>query len=85
MSRINLTIDRIVLRGFEPAERNALLEAFQTELRRMLAESNSRGDWALSHRVPVLKLGRMAFSPGLSGSRNFGTRIARAIAKGLGR
>jgi len=83
MSRITLTIDQFVLRGFEPADRTALLDGLQDELRHVLADPATRAAWARSHRTPVLKLGRMPFSPGPSGGRIFGTRIAGAIGKGL--
>lgn len=83
VSRIHLTIDRIVMQGFETADRAALVDALQTELRRVLADPAARAAWARSHRTPVLKLGRMPFSPGPSGGRNFGTRMGGAIGKGL--
>jgi hypothetical protein len=83
MSRIHVTIDQIDLRGFEPAERTALLEGLRAELRRALADPVARATWARSHRTPVLKLGCMPFSPGPSGGRDFGARMAGAIGKGL--
>jgi hypothetical protein len=83
MSRINLTIDRIVLRGFDPNDRRALLEGLQTELSRLLADPAIRATWGSSHRTPVLNLGRMTVPTGPSGSRNFGARVAGAIGKGL--
>jgi hypothetical protein len=83
MSRITLTIDQFVLCGFEPAERTALLEGIQAELRRALADPATRNTWAKTHGTPVLRLGNMRFSPGPSGGRNFGARVAKAIGKGL--
>jgi hypothetical protein len=83
MSRINLTIDRVVLRGFEPGDRKALLEGLQTELSRVLADPAGRGSLAQSRRTPVLKLGSVPVSPGPSGGRTLGARIGGAIGKGL--
>ena len=83
MSRIQLTIDHIVMRGFEPADRGRILEGLQAELERVLADPATRAEWARSHRTPVLKLGRIPFTPGPSGSRSFGTRVGGAIGKGL--
>ena len=83
MSRINLTIERLVLRGFEPADRSALIEGLQEELLRVLASPADRATWARSHRTPVLKLGPMPVSLGPSGGKNFGNRMAEAIGKGL--
>ncbi len=83
MSRIHVTIDKLVLKGFEPGQRKALVEGLQTELRRMLADPATRSEWAHSRRTPVLRLGQMQIEPGLSGSRKFGGGVARGIAKGL--
>jgi hypothetical protein len=83
VSRIHLTIDDIVLRGFDPAERAAILESLQAELRRALADTAARAGWARSHRTPVLKLGRIPFTPGPSGGRSFGMRVGGAIGKRL--
>jgi hypothetical protein len=83
MSRISLTIENLVLRGFEPADRTALTEGLQQELLRMLAGPATRATPARSRRTPVLKLDPMPFSLGPSGSRNLGIRVARAVGKGL--
>jgi len=83
MSRIKLTIDRLVLKGFEAGDRKALAEGLQAELSRVLADPATRADWAASHRTPVLRLGQMAMEPGLAGGRKFGGGLARAIGKGL--
>jgi hypothetical protein len=83
MSRVRLTIDQVVLRGLEPAERKALLEGLQGELSRVLGDTATRAEWAKSHRTPVLKLGRMPIELGPAGGRKFGGGLARAIGKGL--
>jgi hypothetical protein len=83
MSRIRLTIDRLVLKGFEPGDRAALAERLQSELARVLADPATRTEWARSHRTPVLRLGRMSLEGGPSGARKFGSGIARAIGRGL--
>jgi hypothetical protein len=83
MSRIRVTIDRLVLRGMESADRKGLLEGLQTELSRVLADPAVRDEWAASHRTPVLRLGRMPLEAGPSGGRAFGRGLARAIGKGL--
>jgi hypothetical protein len=83
MSRITLTIDRLVLQGFEAADRKALVEGLQGELSRVLSDSASRAEWAQSHRTPILRVGRMPLEPGPSGGRKFGNGMARAIGRGL--
>jgi hypothetical protein len=83
MSRIQVAIDQLVLRGIEPADRKALVEGLQSELSRVLANPATRAAWARSHRTPVLRLGHMLFEPGPPGGRKLGGGVARAIGKGL--
>jgi hypothetical protein len=81
MSRIHVTIDRVALAGFEPAERAALVEGLKSELSRMLADPATRSAWARSRRTPVVRLGRMPLTRGSAGGRSFGNGLARAIGK----
>ena len=83
MSRIQLNIDRLVLRGFEPLEGKALSEALQSQLSEVLSDRATRADWARSHWTPVLKLGRMSLETGTAGARMFGKQVAGAIGRGL--
>jgi hypothetical protein len=83
MSRINLTIDQVVLKGFEAGDRTSLMKGLRAELQRVLADPATRATWAFSHRTPVLKLGSIPLSSGPSAAQNFGIRAARAIGKGL--
>ena len=83
MSRIRVNIDQLVLKGFDPANRKALVEGLQAELLRVLSDPAARAEWASSHRTPVLRLGQMPVETGPSGSRKFGGGVARAIGKGL--
>jgi hypothetical protein len=83
MSRIRVTIDRLVLKGVDAASQKPLVEGLQTGLSQILSGQTGRAEWARSHRTPVLKLGRMSLSPGPSGGRQFGTKIARSIGRGL--
>jgi hypothetical protein len=75
VSRITVTIDRLVLRGLEVADRKALAEGLQSELTRVLRDLEG----PRSHRTPMVKLGRMPLEPGRSGARSFGGELARAI------
>ena len=83
VSRIVVNIDRVVLRGFEPADRKALVEGLRGELETVLGDRATRADWARPHRTPVLKLGSLLLQPGAAGARQFGSGLARAIGKGL--
>ena len=83
VSRIHLTIDRLVLNGLDSADSKALAETLQTHLSQMLADRSARAQWARSHRAPWLKLGRMPLESGPSGARKFGKQMAHAVGKGL--
>jgi hypothetical protein len=83
VSRVRVTIDQLVLRGLEPAERRALVEGLEGELSRVLGDAAARAEWTKSQHTPLLKLGRMPMEPGPSGGRKFGSGLARTIAKGL--
>ncbi|MGF6854020.1 hypothetical protein [Paraburkholderia sp. CI3] len=83
MSRIHVSIDRLVLSGMDPAARTAFVDGLKSQLTEMLAQREGREAWARNHRTPVLKLGQMAQTPGISGARRLGNQVARGIGKGL--
>jgi hypothetical protein len=80
---IKVNIDRLVLNGFDPADRHALVGGLQSELTRILGDPAVRASVSRSRRTPVMKLGRVAFDSGLAGARRLGTNVARAIGRGL--
>jgi hypothetical protein len=80
MSRIRITIDRLALQGFGPAERAALVEGLKDELARTLANPASRAALR-SHRTPIMRLGNLERKAGVAGSNRFGTAVARAIGR----
>lgn len=81
MSKIHVTIDRLVLSGLDPAARHAFITGLKTELTRALADPSQRADWANSSRTPVLRLGRVALDPGVGGARKLGGHVAKSIAR----
>lgn len=83
MSRIHLTIDRLVLPDIDPADRRAILRALETELHSVLADPGSRAAWAKSHRTPVLRLAPVPLEQRTAGAGKFGHGLARSIGKGL--
>lgn len=83
MSRLNLTIDRVVLRGFDAAERQPLVDGLKAELARILADPSTRSALTQSRRTPVLRLGKMQVTRGPAGVRKLGGGVARAIARGM--
>jgi hypothetical protein len=83
MSRITVSIDKLVLRGIETWGRKALVEGLQTELSHVLADPANRARWARPHRTPILRLGGLPLEPGPAGGRKFGKGLAQAIGRGL--
>ena len=83
VSRVRLTIDRVVLNGFQDVEAKALATALESQLSQVLADKATRQAWARPHRTPVLKLGRMTLQPGTTGAQNFGRTLASAVGRGL--
>jgi hypothetical protein len=80
MSLIRLTIDNVVLRGVDAGDRQALVAGLKAELYRALADPTTRGQWAHSHRTPVLRLGSVPLE---SGGRKLGAQVGAAIGRGL--
>ena len=82
MTRLVLHVDRLVLNGFAPHERDALTASLRTELGRSLARPEtarllaSRGD-AARVAVPVVRVAAA------SKAARVGERVAHAIARGL--
>ena len=83
MSRIHLTIDRLVLKGLQHGQDKALVESLRAQLSEILTDRSTRAEWARSHRTPVLKLGRLPIEAGSVGGRKIGAQIARGIGRGL--
>ena len=83
VSRIQLTIDRLVLNGFDQADRRALVEALRAQLSEMLSDPLARSQWTHSGRTPVLRLGRMPIESGTAGAGKFGKQMAQAMGRGL--
>lgn len=83
MSRIRLTINHLVLNGFEAVDRRPLAEGLQEELRKALADPATRAEWAHSRRTPLLRLRPLPFEVSPSGRRKFASSLAQSIVRGL--
>ena len=81
MSRIDVKIDRVVLRGLDPSDQHSLVSSLKSELSRLLADPATAIKSASSQRIPVARIGRMPTTPGANGTRRLGGSIAGAIAK----
>ena len=85
MRRVTVTIDRLTLRGVDPADRQAVVDALKAELARTLAGPASGLDRARSKSVAAARGSPVAFEPGRAGARKLGVAAARAIGKEIGR
>jgi len=85
MSSVRVTIDRLVLNGFEPDQRQALVEALQGGLSRALSEPPGGPGGRRARLAPAMSIAPMPLAPGRAGSGKLGAGIARAIAEGLKR
>jgi hypothetical protein len=83
MSKIRVTIDRLVLRGLDPAARHAFVTGLKTELTRGLADAAQHADLANSRQTPVLRLGRVSLDPGVGGARKLGGQVAKGVIRGI--
>ena len=83
MSRIRVTIDTLVLVGFEPGERQALIDGLQAELTKALSDPQSGTAWARPYRTNVLRLPGIAADRGPAGRRSLGRQLGRAIEGSL--
>lgn len=83
VSKIQLTIDRLVLNGLDQAESRALVEALRAQLSEMLSDPVAGAQMARYRRTPVLRLGQMPIDSGATGAWKFGKQMARAMGRGL--
>jgi hypothetical protein len=77
VSRIEVTIDRIVLSGIDPAGRDAFVAGVRDALERTLSEPSRY----TARTSPVLRIGGLTAEPGRAGARRLGSGVGRAIGK----
>jgi hypothetical protein len=82
MSRVSVTIDRLVLNGIVLDQRQALLAGLRQELACILADPAMRS--ALKPRDrPTIRLTPMTFIPGHASGTRLGAELAHGIGRGL--
>lgn len=80
---VSVHIDRLVLRGIDPLDRQAFVSGMKTELARVLINPETRAAIQRSRITPVMRLGAMPMQKGLVGARALGRGVARAMARGM--
>jgi hypothetical protein len=83
MSRVHLTIDRLVLTGIDPGDAPALVEALKAGLAETLTV-NAAG-LAHSRHVAVARAAAPPHEPGRAGARQTGRATARTIGQEVSR
>ncbi|MDW5265461.1 MULTISPECIES: hypothetical protein [Acidobacteriaceae] len=81
MSKIHVTIDRVVLGGLDATARHAFVTGLKTELAQALADPAQRAHWLSSRRTPVLRLGRVSLGTDAGGARKLGSHVAKSIVR----
>ena len=80
--RVRLTIDRLVLRGFAPDQRDTILAGLQAELAASLATRAATRALADSKSIARLRPAPVASRP-ISSPRGIGVAAARSLVKGV--
>jgi len=76
--RVEVTVDELVLHGFQPSERYAIGDAFQQELERLFAGAGLGPAFRRDAELPRLDAGRVSLSPRAQPA-SVGTQVARAV------
>lgn len=82
MKRVVLIIDRLVLEGFRPEDKQAIGVGLQQGLLVVLGEHEIAADFGKQDGAPRLKFGQTIIEHG-SGARRIGERVAQRIGMGL--
>ena len=80
---VELYIDEIVLHGFAQRDRQAICEAIQTELTRLIMQQGVASTLNQGHAVAKIDAGTVMVQPGMQPDA-IGTQVAHSIYKGLG-
>jgi hypothetical protein len=83
--RIDVHIERVVLRGIDPLDQRAFVNGLKSELARVLGDTQSVEGFDQTRRTPAMRMKTAAMQPGQAGARALGKGIAQAIGKGIKR
>ncbi len=81
-SRVEVTIDDLVLHGFAPGDRYAIAEALELELTRLLCEQGVPAAFAQGGEVQRVDGGSFSMAPSASGA-SVGGQVAQMVFGGL--
>jgi hypothetical protein len=81
-TRVEVTIDELVLHGFAPVDRYAIAEALEQELTRLLSAQGVPASFAQSGEAERLDGGSFTTAPDTKG-KTVGTLAAQAVYHGV--
>lgn len=81
---IELVIEELTLEGFERRGRDAIGQAIQAELTRLLSHSDAASSFEASRDITQVNLGNVQVSQCASPTA-VGSHVAQAVYRGLGR
>jgi len=82
---VKVVIDRLVLRGVDPHHAQALADSLKAELEKTFAQPGAGAGLRHARNARVLRLDSAPLHAGRAAARAFGSNLARAIWKGVGR
>jgi hypothetical protein len=82
MSRVRVSIDALVLRGFPPEDRYRIALGLQRELTRLLSSHDSSRDLGGLASAALMKVPPVPVAPGAK-PHSVGAQVARAIGRSL--
>jgi hypothetical protein len=84
MTRIDIHIDRVVLKGYASSDRHAIADGLREELARHYSAPEALGELRTGSPLEHVDAGRVSIVHGAT-PRAVGGQAARGIAKGLAR
>jgi hypothetical protein len=81
-ARVNVTIDRLVLRGFAPGHKNGIAAGLQAELQRQFSDPAVAGGTAASRSIAAVQAAPLTLTRETKPER-IGTTVAQRVARSV--
>jgi hypothetical protein len=80
---VNVTIDRLVLRGFAPEQRDAIAAGLHAELRRQLSDPTISAEFTANRSIASVRAAPITVGTALKPGR-IGSRAAQRMVRSIG-
>lgn len=84
MKRVIVHIDQLVLKGFNRADRDGIVEGLHTELLSQFSDAGVLDRLTAESSRPRIRIGGVKIDQGM-GSRDIGSRIGKGLGSGGGK